>query len=135
LPCRLDRSARRLRRYGQRRRTASAQQMNLHRPRTPCGARALAPGADCSPQAQRCSPTEPGWPGTSRPAGHGPAPWPGPHLDPEGRPAGPPSTRARAGSSACPRGCASSPGQPPSREAGHGRSRLSSQALLRGRRR
>jgi hypothetical protein len=37
LPCRLDRSARRLRRYGQRRRTASAQQMNLHRPRTPCG--------------------------------------------------------------------------------------------------
>ena len=130
LPCRLDRPARRLRRYGQRRRTASAPQMNHHRPHTPCGAR-----AGCSPESHRCSPTEPGWLGTSRPAGHGPAPWPGPHLDPEGRPAGPPSTRARAGSSACLRGCASSPGQPPSREAGHGRSRLSSQGLLRGRRR
>lgn len=46
LPCSLDRSARRLRRYGQRRRTASAQQMNLHRPRTPCGpVRLVAPYA------------------------------------------------------------------------------------------
>jgi len=115
LPCRLDRSARRLRRPHALWCTA------LPRPRL------FALG-------QRCSPTEAGCPGTSRPAGHGPAPWPGPHLDPEGRPADPPSTRARAGSSACRRGCASSSGQPPSR-AGHGRSGLSTQAPLRGRRR
>jgi hypothetical protein len=92
-------------------------------------------GPGRSRQGQRRSPIESPWPETSRPAGHGPAPWPGPHLGLAGQPACPPSRRAHAGSSACRCGCASSPGQPPSRQAGHGRPRLSSQALPRRRRR
>jgi hypothetical protein len=101
--------------------------------RAPCDARPC-PRARCPPQGQRCSPAEPGWPGTSRPAGHGPAPWPD-HLGPAGRPAGLPSRRACAGSSACRRGCASSPRQRPSQNAGHRRSRPSAQSLVRRRRR
>jgi hypothetical protein len=89
---------------------------------------AFAPGPEIAP-------TEPGWPWTIRSAGSGSAPWPGPRLGLAGRPAFPPSRRAHAGSSACRRGCASSPGQRPSREAGHGRCGLSWQALLRRRRR
>ena len=87
---------------------------------------AFAPGPEIAP-------TEPGWPGTIRSAGHGSAPWPGPRPGPAGRPAFPPSRRAHAESSACRRGCASSPGQRPSREAGHGRCGLAWQALLRRR--
>jgi hypothetical protein len=51
LPCRLDRSARRIRRYGQRRRAASAWQMSVHRPvrlrRT-----GRSPGAGVCPRAR-----------------------------------------------------------------------------------
>jgi hypothetical protein len=133
LPCRLDRSARRIRRYGQRRRAASAWQMSVHRPvrlrRTGRSqGQAFAPGPEIAP-------AEPGWPGTIRSAGHGSAPWPGPRPGPAGRPTFPPSRRAYAGSPACRRGCASSPGQRPSRDAGRGRCGLSWQALLRRRRR
>jgi hypothetical protein len=135
LPRRLGRPARHLRRHGRRRRAASAGQMTCHRPRAPRGVRAPAPGPGVPARGRRRPPTEPGWPGTGRPAGRGPAPWPGPHLGPAGRPAGPPSSRAPAGSSACRRGCASSPGQPPSREGGHRRSRPSWQAPPRRRRR
>ena len=89
---------------------------------------AFAPGPDMAP-------SEPGWPGTIRSAGLGSALWLGPRLGPAGRPARPPSRRAHAESSAWRRGSASSPGQRPRREAGHGRSGLSWQALLHRRRR
>ena len=96
--------------------------------RMPGGGQAVPQGLMSAP-GPRCPPTEPGWAGTIRSAVHGPAPWPGPRLGPAGRSADPPSRRAYAGSSACRRGCASSPGQRPSREAGHGRSGLPWQAL------
>ena len=133
LPCRLDRSARHIRRYGLRRRAASAWQMSFHRPGRPV-ADGRSPGQAFAPGPE-IAPTEPGWPGTIRSAGHGSAPWPGPRQGPAGRPAFPPSRRAYAGSSACRRGCASSPGQRPSRDAGHERCGLSWQVLLRRRRR
>ena len=94
----------------------------LHRPRTPL---VYSRRAGVSAQGQRCSPTEPGWPGTSRFAGHGPAPWPGPH--PESR--GSVARVLRPGALAPDLGLSTrmrliTPASPPSREAGHGRSRL-----------
>jgi len=101
----------------------------LSRPaRTPlpdAGARAArsCPGASRPPSA-------PGWSGMSRRAGPGLAPWPAPHRGLAGRPAGPPAIGAHAGSSARWHGCASSPDQPPSAQAGNAY-RPSSATVLR----
>ena len=76
-------------------------------------------------------PREPGCSGMSRPAGHGPVPWPGPHPDLAGRRAGRQPRDARAGSPACRCGCASCAHQPPWPRAGSGLSRPSSGAASR----
>jgi hypothetical protein len=82
------------------------------------------------PDASR-PPGEPDWSGMSRPAGHGPAPWPGPHRDLAGQPGGPPASGAHAGSPAWRYGSASCPHQPPSPPPANGQSRPSSGTVPR----
>src|SRR5215471_13367300 len=69
--------------------------------------------------------------GGAGPTGPGPAPWPAPHRGLAGRPAGPPSSGAHAGSSARWHGSASYPHRPPSAQAGNAQSRRSPETVLR----
>jgi hypothetical protein len=91
--------------------------------RTPYGVRAPAPG----PRVSACC----GWLARDEPASRARASALARTTSGSRGPAGGPIPARRAGSLACRRGWASSPGQPPRREAGHGRSGLSLQALLR----